>query len=320
MANLSPSTPAQDQLFETIPCPLCGSSDFELKLPATYPAAITPEELKGMFRASSDHELLDQLVQCRSCSLMYVNPRIRAELIIGGYSEAEDPLFTAQNSARIKAFRRTLKSVIGKLRLDPKGKRLLDIGCAGGAFPAAARECGFEPVGVEPSRWMAAFGRSTYGLDIRDGILEPGMFPERSFDVITLWDVIEHLTQPHETLTLIGRLLKPDGMLFVNYPDIASVAARLLGRRWPFWLSVHLLYYTPKTMSAQLERAGFLPLWHESFWPTLPLGYIARRAAPYSPVLAVLPKIVGGLGLNSLQMPYNIGQTLFVSKRSAAAG
>jgi SAM-dependent methyltransferase len=318
MPESSASFLAGEDVFETIPCPLCGSGEFEVKCASRYTSALTIEDLKQMFRASSDDLLLDQVVECRSCALVYVNPRLRAEIVVSGYAEAEDPLFTAQNAARIQAFRRTLRQVVGRVRLETKNKRLLDIGCAGGAFLVAAREFGFDVVGVEPSRWMAAFGREQYSLDIREGILQPGMFPPHSFDLVSLWDVIEHLPTPHETLALARALLKPDGLLIVNYPDIASLAARILGRRWPFWLNVHLMYYTPKTMTRQLQRAGFSPLWHQAFWPTLPLGYIARRAAPYSVVLAPLPGIVSGLGLGSILVPYNAGQTLIVSNIAAS--
>ncbi len=301
-------------LFETITCPLCGKDSYDVEVGSKYPTEISADELKSVFRASSDHTLLDQVVRCRSCAMVYVNPRINSDLIISGYSDAEDPLFAAQNDNRIKAFRRTLKGVVRRLKLDPKGKRVLDVGCAGGAFLVAAREMGFDPHGVEPSRWMSDFGRRTYDLDIKAGILEAGMFPDHSFDVITLWDVIEHLPDPHDTLTLIHRLLKPNGLLLVNYPDIASIAARVLGKRWPFWLSVHLLYYTPKTMFQQLERAGFSPQWRQAFWMTLPLGYVCERAAPYSALLRPLPRLSRLLGIHSLPLSYNMGQALVVSR------
>lgn len=312
----SPAFSSLEEILETVACPLCGSGDFEVRRPSRYPPGMGSGDLKRMFRASSDHLLLDQLAQCRSCSLIYLNPRPRSEIILSGYSEAEDPLFTDQNDARITAFRRTLRKVVRRLGMETRGKRLLDVGCAGGAFLVAAREHGFDTVGIEPSRWMAAFGRKRYGLDIRDGILEAGLFPRASFDVVTLWDVIEHLPHPHETLSLARTLLKPDGLLLVNYPDPSSVAARILGWRWPFWLSVHLLYYTPKTMDAQLRRAGFSPLWRQPFWMTLSLGYIAQRAAPYSPLLARLPQLVRSLRLGSIVTPYNAGQTLVVSNIS----
>jgi SAM-dependent methyltransferase len=305
---------APDTLFEAICCPVCGSNDSDVKLRSKYPPEIGADEVKKMFRASSDHVLLDQVVRCRSCTMVYINPRIRRDLILSGYSDAVDPVFAAQNDSRVAAFRRTLRGVVRRSGIEPRGKSVLDVGCAGGAFLVAAREVGFDPHGVEPSRWMAAFGRRTYDLDIRDGILEAGMFPEQSFDVVTLWDVIEHLPNPHETLTLIRGLLKPDGLLLVNYPDIASIAARALGSRWPFWLSVHLLYYTPATMSRQLERAGFSPLWRQAFWMTLPLGYVRERAAPYSKLLAPLPALARFFRVDRLPLSYNMGQTLFVSK------
>jgi SAM-dependent methyltransferase len=178
----------------------------------------------------------------------------------------------------------------------------------------AARDMGFTVTGIEPARWMAAHGRETYQLDIRDGILEPGAFDAHSFDVITLWDVIEHLPQPLETLRIVRSLLKPSGVLLVNYPDIGTLAARALGRRWPFWLSVHLIYYTRKTLTEQLQRAGFSTLWFESFWPVLPLGYIAQRAAPYGKSLKLLRRTIDALGIGNLWLTYNVGQTLAVAK------
>jgi SAM-dependent methyltransferase len=302
------------QFFEPITCPLCEASDYQVLQPARYPEALDEQQLKQIFRAASDDVLWDQVVRCGSCSLVYINPRLRADLILEGYAEAEDPVFAAQNEARIRGFRKTLEGVVKRLRIAPQGKRVLDVGCAGGAFLVAARELGFAVTGIEPARWMAAYGRDHYQLDIRDGILEPGAFEEHSFDVISLWDVIEHLPQPLGTLETVRRLLKPEGVLLVNYPDIGTIAARTLGRRWPFWLSVHLIYYTRQTMREQLRRAGFATQWFEPFWPVLPLGYVAQRAAPYGIPLRWLQRGIDALGIGELWLTYNIGQTLAVAK------
>ena len=80
---------------------------------------------------------------------------------------------------------------------------MLDVGCASGTFLVAALELGFTVTGIELARWMAAYGRENYQLDIRDGVLEAGTFEEGNFDVITLWDVIEYLPQPLETLNVV---------------------------------------------------------------------------------------------------------------------
>jgi SAM-dependent methyltransferase len=308
--------PSGTELFETIACPLCGSMDMVVIRPATHPPSVTAEELRKLYSASSAHHLDDQVVECSSCSLVYVNPRPATELTVSSYADAVDPTFVAQNENRIAAFRRSLRGVLKKFGWSGgEGRRLLDIGCAGGAFPAAARDLGFQPVGVEPSRWMADFARRTYGLEVRDGILERGMFPPASFDVVTLWDVIEHVPQPHEVLTIAFDLLRPGGLLLVNYPDVGSMAARVLGRSWPFWLSVHLFYYTRTTIARQLSRAGFSLLWQEACFPSLPLDYVLQRATPYFPLFGWLMPLARGLGLSRMAVLYNMGQTLAVSRK-----
>jgi SAM-dependent methyltransferase len=282
--------------------------------PPAYPPSVTAEDIKQVYCASSSHVLLDQTVRCKDCDLVYVNPRPLQSILLSGYADAEDPLFAAQNDQRIKTFHKTLQATLARLKMSGEGKKVLDIGCAGGAFLVAAQQCGFDAVGVEPARWMAAYGRRTYGVDIRDGILKPGMFPEKSFDVITLWDVVEHLTDPKQILDLVHSLLKPNGILLVNYPDIDSVAAKTLGRKWPFWLSVHLLYYTRKTIAAQLKRSGFSVLWYRSCWQILPFGYVLQRAVPYFRPLGILQPVVNGIGLGKIPLKYNMGQVLTVAK------
>ncbi len=304
------------QLFETIVCPLCGSDRWDIVRAATYPSSITADDIRKLYSASSAHVLTDQVVRCTSCSLVYVNPRPASELTIASYADAVDPTFVAQNDGRIATFRKTLRGVLKKLgQTGGEGRRVLDIGCAGGAFPFAARELGFDAVGVEPSRWMADYGRRTYGLDIRDGILKPGMFPSGSFDMVTLWDVIEHVPQPSEVLALAFDLLKPGGILLVNYPDIGSIVARLAGWRWPFWLSVHLFYYTRETMTRQLSQTGFSLLWLEPCWQSLPLGYVLQRGAPYFRPAGWLIPLLKAVHLEKKPFTYNMGQTLAVSRK-----
>jgi SAM-dependent methyltransferase len=307
-------------LFETIPCPLCGGTAFDVIKASKHPDTVAAEDLRKAYRASSNHELLEQVVRCRSCSLHYVNPRPQSELIIESYSAAEDPAFVAQNSGRIRSFEKILRKALAlEGRRDGQGQRFLDIGCAGGASLVAAKACGFDAVGVEPSRWMADFGRRTYGVDIRDGILRPGMFPEPSFDVITLWDVLEHLTEPKALLDLTWRLLRPNGLFVLSYPDFRSVMGRILGDKWPFWLSVHLLYYDRATIARQLASCGFRVQRYIPYWPALEFGYIVERAAPYVPLLKHLRGIISALGLSRVPVIYNVGQTIVIARKTDGA-
>ena len=306
---------AQTSPFVEVPCPVCGSTDQREVRASQYAPGVSIQELQSVYCASSDHLLLDRVVECRACSMTYISPRLEAGLIQGGYEAVADPLFVVQNPQRIRTFGRVVDDILKRTGLSPAGKTLLDIGCAGGAFPVAARAAGFQAQGIEPSRWLSEYGRKTYGIEVRQGILERGTYPEDSFDVVSLWDVIEHVPEPHEVLTTVHGILRPQGYLWVNFPDIGSITAKLMGWRWPFWLSVHLHYYVRKTMRAQLEKAGFEVLYMAPHWQQLQLGYVLQRAAGLVPPFVVLEKLVKGIGLGSIPFTYNMGQTLVIARR-----
>ncbi len=304
-----------NDLFTQVACPLCNGAAYDVLARATYPPGITAAELAAAYRASSDHLLLDQLVRCSACGLVYVNPRPNDDIIVNSYRDAVDPAFVAQNPERIQTFSRSLRKAIRDLGIEPEGKRLLDVGCAGGAFPKAAHDLGFTVTGIEPSRWLAEYGRAQYGLDIRQGLLRPGLFERHSFDVVTLWDVIEHVPCPEQLLTTIHKILKPGGHLLVNYPDIGSLAARALGRKWPFLLSVHLTYYTRESMDRQLRQAGFTGLEMSMHWQALRLGYIAQRMVPYIGAARHLKALAESVGLAGVPVTYNMGQTMVTARK-----
>ena len=268
--------------FVEVNCPVCDCRHSKVLRESTYPADISIEDLQSVYCASSDHVLMDRVVKCY-CGMIYISPRLESSLIQGGYEAVEDPVFVAQNPQRIRTFARVARSVLARTGLNPAGKQLLDIGCAGGAFLVAARDEGFQVKGIEPSRWLSGYARQQYALDVRQGILEPGVFPEGSFDVVSLWDVIEHVPEPHAVLTTVHGLLKPDGYLWVNFPDAGSVAAKVLSWRWPFWLSVHLHYYLRDSMRRQLEKAGFEVSYMHPHWQELQFGYVLQRASALVP-------------------------------------
>jgi len=301
---------------EEVSCPLCARRSSRILLPASYPAKLTREEILSAYSASSNHKLLDALVQCTHCNLVYLNPRIHRELILESYTNAVDPQFVIQNPHRIASFRRNLLYLERQYGLTPlHHPSVLDIGCAGGAFPKAAADAGFRVIGVEPSKWLSEDGRRRYGLDIRTGLLHEQQLLLESFDLVTLWDVIEHLTDPSDVLAKIHSLLKPNALLVINYPDFNSLARLLLGSRWPFLLSVHLIYFTPKTITNFLQIRGFEVLSIRPFWQTLGLGYICQRASSYFSFFGWAGKFFSAIGLSGFPFRYNMGQSLLVARK-----
>jgi len=304
-------------MFETIPCPLCGRDDFTIITQNRYPETFDQHEIKRIYSSSSDQELLDQLVRCRFCDLVYINPRLKQEIILDSYSGAVDPTFIRQNSMRINTFSRQIKKLVARFCIEPsRDKFVLDVGCAGGAFPKAAYDLGFTVIGVEPSVWMCRFARAEYGLDIRDGTIFDQDLPEDNFDIITFWDVLEHLPQPSPVLDKARSLLKENGLLILTYPDYRSLTARFLGSKWPFLLSVHLTYYTSVTIQKQLNRCGFEMIFKRLYLQTLELGYVLKRASKYFSFFKSLETGCERLRLYRAPLRYYMGQTLVAAKKS----
>lgn len=304
---------AERSQFESVPCNLCGSDAFAVVFPSVRRPG--PVDLAEVFRSSGDEPLQDQMVRCLSCGLHYVRPRLRWDLILEGYRGGTDESFVSQVAMREKTFRRGLGHI--EAAALPPGRRVLDVGAAGGSFLAVARERGYEPQGCEPSAWMCAFARGRYGLELHPGTIFDMPVPPGSVDLLTLWDVIEHTPDPRAVLEKARELLAPGGVLAMSYPDWGSLAARAMRRRWVFVLTVHLYYFDPRTMGEMLRRTGFSPLGFRPHLQTLEVGYVARRAAPYlGPLGGLLTRTVGLTGLDRLPLRYWVGQTLVVAKKA----
>jgi len=299
-------------LLESVPCNLCGADDYEILYLPRYELA-KPEEIISTFRSSGDEVLLDRLVKCRRCGLQYLNPRLRADVVIEGYSSGSDELFVSQAAGRERTFARSLKMIE---RIRPQRGRLLDVGTAGGSFLAVAKRAGWDVAGCEPNRWLCAWANGHYGLHVVPGTLSDMNLAPDSFDVVTLWDVLEHTPDPRASLAECKRVLKQSGLLVVNYPDIESLVSRLMGRRWVFLLSVHLYYFTGKTLPRMLAELGFRVVQRRRHWQTLELGYILFRMEAYiKPVARVFGWLAKRLGFYHLQIPYWMGQTLVIAEK-----
>ena len=308
------AAPAAAAQFEDVACASCGSNGYEVVIPSRRDPT-QPIDLQTVFRSSGDEPLQDQMVRCTSCGLCYVRPRLRWELILEGYRGGTDENFVSQIAFRETTFRKCLDKIEGIERTS--GKRVLDVGAAGGSFLAMAKERGYTPLGCEPSTWMCQFAREHYKLDLHPGTIFDMPVEKGSVDLLTLWDVIEHTPDPKAVLARAHELLTPDGVLVMSWPDYASGAARVLGPKWPFLLTVHLYYFTPASMTGLLGRTGFRALDYRKHWQTLELGYVGMRAAPYlGPLAGLVRGPIRLLGLEKAPLAYWVGQTMVVSRKA----
>jgi 2-polyprenyl-3-methyl-5-hydroxy-6-metoxy-1,4-benzoquinol methylase len=300
-------------LLQPVLCAVCGGDDTDVVYDARYDPQDTTD-LVTTFRASGDELLIDRLVRCRRCGLQYIAPRLRDDLIFAGYTQGDDPTYVSQLAAR----ERTFAAALGEIERLAGGRgRLLDIGTAAGAFVASAVKQGWEAEGCEPNHWLAEWGARHYGIRIRQGGVFDQAYEPGSFDVVTLWDVIEHTPDPAAVLAHCATLLRPGGILIVNYPDIGSWIARALRRRWLFLTSVHLWYFDRRTIRRILERTGFAVEVVRPHVQRLELDYILFRGSVLSAALSKAARaVVRPIGLGRAQVPYWLGQTFVAARRN----
>lgn len=304
-------------VMEQINCNLCESNDYSVIYPSRYDQ-VSQQELVEKFRSSGDELLIDQLVQCKQCGMKYINPRIKYEFIIKGYSEGTDENFVSQADSRERTFNKQLKYIekfiSGK---KPNLGKIYDIGTAGGSFLQAAKKRGWEIYGSEPNKWLCQWCQEHYGFGIYPGdLFTSHQFDNEFLDAVTLWDVLEHVPDPTKNLQEIHRILKKNGLLVVNYPDIGSWLSKLMGRRWIFLLSVHLYYFNRKTIRKMLEKNGFEVIKIKPHFQKLSLGYLVFRMKNYSQLVHKMASpIVKIFHLGNLEIPYWLGQTLVIAKK-----
>ena len=307
-----------DGLLESVPCNICGSVESDILQPAQYDIEpLQQADFTKTFSSSSDERLRHQLVACTRCGLQYVSPRLRSEAVLEGYTDGSDEQFVSQARGREITFGKCLDEI--EAIWDRARGRLLDIGTGGGSFPYMASVRGWQAEGCEPNRWLCNWALEHYRLPVRPGTVFDQHYPAKSFDVVTLWDVLEHTPDPKTEVQEIHRLLKEEGLVVINYPDIGSWVARAMGRKWVFLLDVHLYYFTRETIRRLLEDTGFEIIRIRPHFQRLSIGYILRRAMPYAGAPArIAERLLRAIGLADKQAPYWMGQTLVIARKRPA--
>jgi len=213
-------------------CPVCGGR--RLAAPRAYRRA--------------------HLARCRECGLVFADRRpSEAELAdhYGGYSRADyDSPIT----------RRRYRDLLAGFEPYRRTGRILDVGCGIGFFLEEARDGGWQAHGTEFERRAVEIVRAK-GLSCEQAPIDPEAFEPGSFDVVTAFEVVEHVGDPRAEAATIASALRPGGLLYLTTPNFASLSRRLLRGRWSVVsYPEHLLYFTPSTLRDWLARAGFVPV------------------------------------------------------------
>ncbi len=256
-------------------CPLCDSSTFSII---------------GNERGLS-------VVRCKKCELIYTNPRAKnaQENYFGDadafFSEARLIFKGKKVHHRDRNYEYELKKI---KKIKPEGA-FLDIGTNMGFFLRKVKEAGWKAEGVEPSPALSKIAREQFDLNIHTTFLENADLPAKHYDVITLIDVFEHVTNPKALLSKCNELLKDDGIIAIKVPNgdynyFKQQLATLLNKTasMDVWdCCEHVVHYTPRTFKKMAESCGFkvksffipLPI-HSPVWASL-VGHYYQYPSPF---------------------------------------
>ncbi len=260
-------------ILDEVNCNLCGKSGFRII------------EKEGSYF----------VLRCQTCTLVFVYPHPHNTNLQTHYDDAYyEKWLNAQSETRKSMWVRRLK----KLEKFRRGGRLLDVGCGEGSFLKLAQRRGWDVAGTELSSYAAEYASKSLGVCIFCGELGDAGFTDNSFDVVTMWHVLEHVCDPKNYLKEIHRILRPGGLLVLAVPNVKNfvmqIAYRIIKRRRLRLFSegdkeIHLYHFSPVTMEAYLKRTHF---------QCIRLGPdfgIVERSKRLANVISVIPYYLAGI-------------------------
>jgi len=221
-------------------CRLCG------------PAAFRPFALVNGFN----------LQRCKSCSLIQITDDL-ADIDLRDYYGRDffDEVYSkiqAEGGGRSKEYQKFNFRMEEIEKLKPEKGNILDVGCSFGFFLDVARTRGWNPVGVEFGEFAAKFAQDSLELEVHVTDILDAPLKENCFDVITMWNVVEHVDDPVEVLKRLNALMKVGGLLILTTGDVDCYLRRVQGLRWrSFVPPIHIANYNVSAMNKLLKMTGF---------------------------------------------------------------
>ncbi|MBO6518356.1 MAG: class I SAM-dependent methyltransferase [Bacteroidia bacterium] len=294
-------------LFTHTVCPLCGGNHLQ-------------REMKVTDHSNSKEDF--ELYRCSTCSFLFTQNAPAAEEI-GPYYQSENYISHSDTKEGFvnKAYHMVRDFMLGrKYTLVKKlstGKRLLDMGCGTGYFPNYMKNKGFDVKGVEIDSGARKFGIEKFGLDIVPPETVLNQSYAETYDVITLWHVLEHIYDLDGYMQRLKSLLDDKGYLVIAVPNSDSLDAKQYKSYWAAYdVPIHLWHFTPKTLTQLAEKHGF-EVTDISSLPFDPF-YISMLSSKYkkSALSVIRGAFVGGLSfLNALVNTKKASSPIYILKK-----
>lgn len=268
------------------------------------------------------------LLRCPVCALMCVDLGEDYRTFVDRYYQKG--YFTGEQSRRSyddyendkPYIQANMRKFISFMRGHKPGGKLLDVGCALGFFVELAGRAGYDAYGIDPSDYAIRKAKKLVGtVRIRKAVLSEVRERPKTYDIVTMFDVFEHLSDLGKDLDTVSKILKDDGIVVIATGDTDSLIGKMLGRRWTFYNPPqHLYYFNRMNMTKFLWKKGFEPLSWMRIGKWLSLRYVLHlaRTGAESTVAEYLYLLVNLLRLGGLPLYLPMKDNMVVIARKHA--
>jgi len=245
-------------------CPICNSNKF-----VPFLSCIDNTVSRETFN----------IVKCEQCSFKFTNPRPEED-IIGRYYKSENYVSHSNtNKGFINSTYQTVRkyTLLKKLQLISKFYKtgyILDIGCGTGEFLNTCKNAKWKTLGIEPDIDARTMAIQNHSLDVREES-EIEKLPDSSFDIITMWHVLEHVPKLNKRVEDLKRLIKPNGIIIIAVPNSDSLDAKIYKENWAAYdVPRHLYHFNPNDINLLFKNHGLkmfriLPMIFDSFYVSM---------------------------------------------------
>jgi SAM-dependent methyltransferase len=253
-------------------CPLCLRTDVSIRWEGSGDWAADAEQA---FLCTTTSRARPEILRCASCRHEFSNPASWPTDVGSEYDALEDTDYLNMTEIKQRTFSKAADLMA---RYVEAPASVLEVGAYAGLFLDTCNSRGYTMAGIEPSAWGAQLCVSK-GFNVMQGTAE-SLLPNgdlSGFDAVVSWDVLEHVPDPELFMTGICSAVRPGGVLILSTLDRTNWFARMLGKRWPWLIPMHLHYFDQKTVIQMAERLGFSFLKTKAHVHYTSAGYALRR-------------------------------------------
>jgi len=267
------------------PCPDNGESV------VFYPSSHRYDYDKIDLSCTSKSYFKPKLFKCKKCKLIFSEfaKNINENTYIKELKYVEDDIYIKQIDFKTKYFNLFFKKIKSHLNSNSD---VLEIGSYYGVLGNIIKPHVRKYIGLELSIHASQYAKKNYELDIYNGTIQDYIKNNDLFDIIIMNDVIEHLDNPFESLNLLEKKLKPDGILIFTTYDMNSIYPRLMGRSYPWIMPYHLYYFSNFTLKNLCEKNNLEIFKIKNDTRVTSFGYLMHKFGLILPKLAFIFRLL----------------------------